>query len=66
MTFTDDDLKRLKKLAKSFPFPKSDHLMIKVSEAKALLARLEAAEKVCNKIHHVRDTVNQRAKRSKG
>jgi hypothetical protein len=43
--FTDEDLKRLK-MRKEDPLIK-DHTVLKLNELDALLARLEAAEKVC-------------------
>ena len=42
MTFTDDDLKKLKKEFADWNFPRVDNNVME-----ALLARLEAAEKVC-------------------
>lgn len=53
MTFTNDDLKRLKEIMDRFidlPYDKSGFI-INAQDLIALIARLEAAEKVCEYLH---------------
>lgn len=52
IVFTDEDLKRLKDLMMGFP--NSAVSSLDVGEIRALLARLEAAEKVCEAAQYMK------------
>ena len=57
MTFTDEDMKRLKEGANDFP----NERFIKGHDVLALIARLEAAENVCYTIEACLDIYTQKA-----
>lgn len=47
MSFTDEDLKRLKEQCRDPLYQRSEHRQLLLSKFDSLIARLEAAEKFC-------------------